>query len=61
MYLPTMTYGAETWSTTNQLEQKLAVAQQAMERKMLNISLRDRQKSTDICQKTNVKDIIVKI
>ena len=30
-----------------------------MERNMLNISLRDRQKSTDIRQKTKVKDIVI--
>ncbi len=44
-----------------QLEQKLVVAQRATERKMLNISLRDRQKSTDTRQNTKVTDIIVKI
>ncbi len=35
---PNLAYGAETWSTTKEQEQKLAAAQQAMERKMLNTS-----------------------
>ena len=59
--LPTMTYGAETWSTTKYLEQKLMTAQRSMERKMLNISLRDKVKSSEIRSKTKVKDIIEKI
>ena len=59
--LPTMTYGAETWSTTKEIEQKLIVTQRAMERKMLNISLRDRCKNSDIRNKTQVKDILTKI
>ena len=40
--LPTMTYGCETWTTTKYLEQKLRTAQHAMERRMLNITLRDK-------------------
>ena len=59
--LPTMTYGAETWSTTKETEQKLLVAQRAMERRMLNITIRDKQKNTTIRNKTKVKDIIEKI
>ena len=34
--IPTMTYGAETWTTTKQLEQNLITAQRAMEEKCLN-------------------------
>ncbi len=30
--LPTITYGAETWTTTKQIEDKLRTAQRAMER-----------------------------
>ena len=59
--LPTMTYGAQTWTTTKQLENKLQVEQRAMKRKMLHIILRDKIKNTDIRRQTKVKDIIQKI
>ena len=59
--LPTMTYGAETWTMTKNLEKKLQTAQRAMERSMLHISIRDKIRCSIIRQKTGVKDIIVKI
>ena len=59
--LPTMTYGCETWTTTKYLEQKLRTAQHAMERSMLNITLRDKVRNSEIRNKTKVKDIIEKI
>ena len=59
--IPTMTYGAETWTTTKQLEQKLQVAQRAMERRMLNITIRDKVRNSEIRKQTQVKDIILKI
>ena len=59
--IPTMTYGAETWTTTKQLEQKLITAQRAMERRMLNITIRDKIRNTEIRKQTQVKDIMVKI
>ena len=37
--LPAMTYGAETWTLTNQAQNKLAAAQIKMERSMLNITI----------------------
>ena len=39
--------GAETWTTTKQLEQKFGTAQRAMERRMLNITLKDRIRNSD--------------
>ena len=57
----TMSHGAETWTTTKQLEQKLRIAQRAMERRMLNITLKNRIRNSDIRKKTQVKDIIKKI
>lgn len=59
--LSTMTYGAETWTTTKYLENKLQTAQRAMERKMLQISIRDKVRCSEIRKKTGVKDIIEKI
>ena len=49
--LPTMTYGCETWTTTKYLEQKLMTAQHAMERRMLNITLRDKVRNSEIRNK----------
>ena len=59
--LTTIVYGAETWSTTREMEQKLITTQRAMERKMLSISLRDRVRHTEIRKRTKVKDIMEKI
>ena len=57
--LPAMTYGADTWALTKHQEKKLAVAQESMERLLLNITKRDRQDSEWIIRcKTGVKDII---
>ena len=54
-------YGAETWTTTKQLEQKPITAQRAMERRMLNITIRDIVRNSDIRKQTQVKNIKVKI
>jgi hypothetical protein len=59
--LPTMTYGAEAWSTTKETEQMLITTQRAMERQMLHISLRDKIRHSEIRKKTKVKDILEKI
>ena len=56
--LPAMTYGCETWKLTKSSENKLRIAQRAMERAMLGVTLRDRKRSTWIRGKTRVKDII---
>ncbi|CAH2235547.1 jg23974 [Pararge aegeria aegeria] len=55
--LPVMTYGAETWTLTARLIHKLQVAQRAMERAMLGISLRDKIRNEVIRQRTKVTDI----
>ena len=59
--IPTMTYGAETWTTTKYLEQKLITAQRAMERRMLHITIRDKIRNSEIRKQTQVKDIMQKI
>ena len=58
--MPTMTYGAETWSLTNNQKQKLAVAQRSMERAKLNITRRDKIRHEVIRSNTKVKDITEK-
>ena len=39
--LPALLYGSETWSLTKADEQKLAVTERAMERRMLKVTRRD--------------------
>ena len=55
---PTITYGAETWVLNRKLAIKLRNTQRAMERTMLNISLKEHQTAESIRQKTKVKDIL---
>ncbi|PZC82734.1 hypothetical protein B5X24_HaOG209832 [Helicoverpa armigera] len=59
--LPVMTYGAETWTLTVRLVHKFKVAQRAMERAMLGVSLRDRIRNEVIRQRTKVIDIAYRI
>ena len=40
--MPTMTYGCQTWSLNKQMTNKLRTAQRAMERKMLDLKLKDK-------------------
>jgi hypothetical protein len=55
--LPVMTYVAKTWSFTARLVHKFKVAQRALERAMLGVSLRDRIRKEVIRQKIKVTDI----
>ncbi|KAJ0175948.1 hypothetical protein K1T71_008122 [Dendrolimus kikuchii] len=55
--LPIMTYGAETWTLTAGLVHKFKVAQRAMERAMLGVSLMDKIRNEDIRKRTKVTDI----
>ena len=56
--IPAMTYGCETWKLTKRSETLLIIAQRAMERAILGITLRDRNRSSWIRSKTRVRDII---
>lgn len=56
--LPIATYGLETMAMTRKTANQLRVMQRAMERAMLGISLRDRQRNEDIRQRTRVVDVI---
>ena len=56
--LPTMTYGCQTWIITKEYMKKIRTAQRAMERKMLNIQLKDKIKCSEIREKTKVMDIV---
>ena len=59
--LPVLTYGAETLTLTKASENKLRVAQRAMERSMLGISLRDKKTNQWIRQQTKVVDVMERI
>ena len=56
--LPAITYGYQTWSLTKALVKKLETSQRAMERRMLNVKLKDRIRNTTIRQRTRVTDIV---
>ena len=56
--LPSMTYGCEKWKLNKRTEQLLRIAQRAMERSMLRITIRDRKNSIWIREQTKIKDII---
>ena len=59
--LKAMTYGSETWSLTKAEEQKLAVAERAMERRILRVSLRDHIKNRTLRQMSGLADIVTTI
>jgi hypothetical protein len=56
--LPVFTYGAQTWSLTEDSKEKLAIAQRSMERSMMNIRLSDKISNAKIRKITKVKDVI---
>ncbi|GFO21723.1 endonuclease-reverse transcriptase [Plakobranchus ocellatus] len=53
-----MTYGCQTWTPNKQLCHKLQTVQRAMERKILNIKLKDRISTIEIRKKTQVIDVV---
>ena len=59
--LPVMTYGAETWKLTVGLVHKFKVAQRAMERAILGVSLADNIRNEVICKRTKIIDIARRI
>jgi endonuclease/exonuclease/phosphatase family metal-dependent hydrolase len=59
--LPVLTYGAETLTLTRASSNKLRVAQRAMERCMLGITLRDKKSNEWIRQQTKVVDVMQRI
>lgn len=59
--LPAMTYGAETWRLTEQLENKLRSAQRATEREIIGVTLMAWKRAFWIRERTRAEDIIVQI
>ena len=56
--LPALTYRCQTWFLTKALVKKFETSQRPKERKMLNVKLKDRIRSTIIRQRTRVPDIV---
>ena len=56
--LPSMTYGCQTWSLNEQTTNKLRTAKRAMERKMLDLKLKDKLPCSEIRKRTKITDII---
>ena len=56
--LPTMTYGCQTWSLNKQTTDKLRTAQRAMERKMLDLKLKDKIPCSEVRKRTKIIDIV---
>ena len=50
-----MTYGCQTWSLTTALVKKLETSQRSMERKMLNVKLKDRIRNIINRQRTRTE------
>ena len=59
--LPSMTYGAEIWSLTKHLKNKLAVAQRTVERAMLGITIKDKIGNENIRARTKVEGSVWKV
>ena len=51
-----MTYGCQTWSLKKALIKQLETSQRAIERKMLNVKVKNRIRNTFIRQRTRVTD-----
>ena len=59
--LPVLTYGCQSWALTQEMTNKLATCQYAMERSMLNVKKSDRLKNRVIRNKTKTIDVTLKI
>jgi hypothetical protein len=56
---PSLLYACETWALTNTTETRIARCQRAMERRLLNIRLRDKKSAAFLRKRTNLKDTVV--
>ena len=57
--IPTLIYGAQTWTVTQKLKTSIQITQIKMERKILQVSTRDRIRNTEIRNRTQVKDAMI--
>ncbi|KAL0810833.1 hypothetical protein ABMA28_010143 [Loxostege sticticalis] len=59
--LPVLTYGAETWVFTKDSINKLRVAQRAIERKLVGVTLRDRMTNKSLREQSKVTDVVQRV
>jgi hypothetical protein len=56
--LPVFTYGAQTWTMSEEAKSKLAVAQHSMERSMMNVKKLDKISNVKLRKSTKIKDVV---
>lgn len=56
--LPCLTYGCQTWSLSEVNAKRISTCQRAMERSILGIKLKDRERNEDIRKKTGIRDAL---
>ena len=56
--IPTTAYGCVTWAINKQQMKKIRTMQRAMERKILQIKLKDKIQHRDIRKKTHFEDVL---
>ncbi|KAE9416704.1 hypothetical protein Angca_004296, partial [Angiostrongylus cantonensis] len=57
--LPALTYASETWSLRKQDERSLSVIERAVESRPRFTQLRDGIRSSDLCQRSKIKDAVL--
>ena len=53
--LPSLIYGCETWTNSTEVKRKLQITQRAMERQILNITKRDKNRNEWIRNQPEIK------
>ena len=53
-----MLYACETWATTKNDEEKFAVTERAMERRMCGVTMRDKISNEELRQRTGMHDVV---
>lgn len=56
--VPSLTYGSQTWTFTNEIKRKIKTCQRSMERSMLKIRKIQKTRSEDIRRKTRLTDAL---
>ncbi|KAJ4437180.1 hypothetical protein ANN_17315 [Periplaneta americana] len=56
--LPVLLYGCQTWSLTSKQRRTLQTCQRSMERKILQLSLKNKVRNEELRNRTDMKDVI---
>ncbi|KAJ4437195.1 hypothetical protein ANN_17330 [Periplaneta americana] len=57
--LPVLLYGCQTWSLTSKQRRMLQTSQRSMERKILQLSLRNKVRNEELRNRTGMKDALI--